>query len=317
MTTQRKLKLKDIETGGGTQMRERLCEGTLTLYAESYADGAEMDPITVYFDGSTYWLADGFHRLFAAEKAKCKTITANVLRGTREDARWHACGANKHGLHRTNEDKRKAVLAALSHRNGAGKSDRAIAQHVGVSHNFVGSIRKQLSSDDSCEEPETRVGRDGVERRLPQKQTPNAPTVEQDGADDWPGPGFDSSEDPEPEPEDDRPLQEEEEAAPAPESKVEEEPADPVKEFDAPVRAFVREFSAMVDRFDAFAASNEYTQHFYSHHERENFKGFLTRAKQVITANRPYAICGHCGGEDCHECGYTGVLPRNLAERIL
>src|SRR5688500_4610428 len=48
------------------------------------------------------------------------------------------------GLRRTNEDKRRAVEAALRHPKAAKLSDRQIAEHVGVSHDMVNRLRKSI-----------------------------------------------------------------------------------------------------------------------------------------------------------------------------
>ena len=53
------------------------------------------------------------------------------------------------------------VKAALVHPNGVKMSDSQIAEHVGVSHPFVGKIRKQLAADGSLETVTSRTGRDG------------------------------------------------------------------------------------------------------------------------------------------------------------
>ena len=71
----------------------------------------------VFFDGKDYWLADGFHRLEAYVMAvPGEAIECDVFQGTLPDAQWHSYSVNKtHGLRRTNEDKERAVKAALAH----------------------------------------------------------------------------------------------------------------------------------------------------------------------------------------------------------
>jgi hypothetical protein len=83
---------------------------------------------------------------------------AAAVAEARQDARWLALGANKaHGLRQTNEDKRRAVEAALRMRPEW--SDSRIAEHVGVHHSTVGDARKRLA--ESASQPATRTGRDG------------------------------------------------------------------------------------------------------------------------------------------------------------
>lgn len=48
------------------------------------AAGVVFPPI-VFFDGADYWLADGFHRLIAAEELGLTEFDADVREGTRRD----------------------------------------------------------------------------------------------------------------------------------------------------------------------------------------------------------------------------------------
>ncbi len=141
-----------IRTDGGTQPRAGIDRAVVAEYADAMHNGAVFPPVSVFFDGTEYWLADGFHRLFAAAEAGLSEIEAEVRPGTRRDAILHAAGANAtHGLRRTNEDKRRAVTLLLNDEDWRQWSDREIARRCGVSNNFVGELRRSLSSDDSGE----------------------------------------------------------------------------------------------------------------------------------------------------------------------
>lgn len=175
MAATKTISLADIRFDGGTQMRVGLDGDTVQEYRAAYESGADMPAIVVYFDGSSYWLADGFHRWHARHESGAKDIACEVRKGSQRDAIWHAVGANSsHGLRRTNEDKHMAVKTILADAEWRELSDRQIAEHVGVSNNFVGTIRRQLSSDDSCEagQVKRRTGADGKSRRLPQHTKP-------------------------------------------------------------------------------------------------------------------------------------------------
>jgi hypothetical protein len=77
-----------------------------------------------FYDGESYWLADGFHRAEGALSAQIGELECDIRQGTVADAQWYSYGVNKsHGLRRTNDDKQRAVKAALSHSDGYGKSD--------------------------------------------------------------------------------------------------------------------------------------------------------------------------------------------------
>jgi len=181
------LKISEIRMDAGTQIRVRIDDATVKEYAEAYRDGAKFPPVVVFHDGSENILADGFHRVWGAKAAGLVDVLADVRRGSRVDALKYALGANAvHGLKRTNADKRRAVELAL--KEFSNLSDRAIAEMCCVSHNFVGDVRRQLSSDDSCPSknpnktplpppPQVRVGRDGKERKLPPPPQVNAKRI--------------------------------------------------------------------------------------------------------------------------------------------
>lgn len=148
--------LDDIRTDGGTQPREYLNELVLSEYAESMIGGIVFPPVVLFFDGSHYWLADGFHRFFAAKKCGARDIAAEVRQGTRRDARLHAVGANAtHGLRRTNADKRRAVLTLLQDEEWQRWSNREIARQCGVTHTFVAKLRRELLEEPSSSTSDT------------------------------------------------------------------------------------------------------------------------------------------------------------------
>lgn len=141
------INLASVKIDGGTQSRSALNEAVVADYAEAVD---ALPPVVVYFDGSVYWLADGFHRFHAHRKAGRQAMKADVRTGTKRDAILHSVGANAaHGLRRTNDDKRRAVMTLLQDAEWSTWSDRDTAKACGVSHNFVGTVRASLSSDDS------------------------------------------------------------------------------------------------------------------------------------------------------------------------
>jgi hypothetical protein len=162
---------------------------TVSDYAEDMKNGQTFPPLSVVFDGEHYWLWDGFHRLAAHVKNEAKFVACEVRQGKVEEARWLALGANKnHGLRRTNADKRRAVEMALKSRPKM--SDRAIAEHCGVSHQTVCNHREALSKVDS--QPDTRTGRDGRTINVanigkpssaPPSESPTLPFAEDDDSD--------------------------------------------------------------------------------------------------------------------------------------
>jgi hypothetical protein len=114
-------------------------------YASALLDGAQFPPVTLFHDGEVYWLADGYHRADAAERTGQTDILADVRQGTRRDAILFSFSANAtHGLRRSNEDKRRAVLAMLDDPEWASWSDREIARQCAVSHDFVNRLRPSV-----------------------------------------------------------------------------------------------------------------------------------------------------------------------------
>ncbi len=58
-------------------------------YAQQMQEGDEFPPVTVFDDGSHYWLADGFHRFFAAREIGEMDIKVRLREGTKQDAIQH------------------------------------------------------------------------------------------------------------------------------------------------------------------------------------------------------------------------------------
>lgn len=143
---QQTLHSSQIRIDGGTQMRAELNATTIEEYAVAMQAGAQFPAIVVYYDGESYWLGDGFHRLAARKKLFEGAVECEVRSGTRRDAVLCAAGANAaHGLRRTNADKRRAVEALLRDEEWTQWSDREIARRCGVHHELVGIVRAELS----------------------------------------------------------------------------------------------------------------------------------------------------------------------------
>lgn len=149
------IKLVDIRIDGGTQSRVSINQLAVADYGDAMTGGATLPPVTLFFDGTEYWLADGFHRYHAHCKIGMLNIDAEVINGTSKDAKLFAYGANKdHGLRRTTEDKRKAVAGMLA--DFGDWSDSKIARHVGVDHKTVAAHRLPILGN-SQDAPTTRT----------------------------------------------------------------------------------------------------------------------------------------------------------------
>lgn len=163
------VKLSRVRVDGGTQMRAGLDADVVAAYVEVFQQAhawGEFPPVTLFYDGTDYWVGDGFHRLAAyrevwGDKNPSNTVQAVVIPGTRRDAILHAAGANaSHGLRRTNADKWRAVEVLLRDEEWQSWSNGEIARRCAVSDNFVGKVRSHLTPNGS-ESPMLRRGADG------------------------------------------------------------------------------------------------------------------------------------------------------------
>lgn len=137
-----------IKLDAGTQSRKETNQATIDDYAEQMAENRwqwEREPLPLlFFDGIDHYPGDGHHRIIAASQTR-EEIFAEVRSGTLRDAIFYSTQANRfHGLQRTRADKRNQVELLLKDSEWQTMSDRAIADHCGVSAPFVGNIRREL-----------------------------------------------------------------------------------------------------------------------------------------------------------------------------
>lgn len=141
------LPVAHIRVDAGIQQRVQLNMFAVEDYAEAMRAGATFPPVVVFSDGQDYWLADGFHRLAAAERAELETVAVDLRSGTRRDAILYAVGANAdHGIRRTNADKRRAVLTLLEDDEWSKWESPRIAHACSVTVRFVNGIRAELGT---------------------------------------------------------------------------------------------------------------------------------------------------------------------------
>jgi hypothetical protein len=159
------LPLDEIRRDGGTQPRTKIDLQHVKRLEEQIEDGQELEPAVVFYDGESYWLADGFHRWHAHKNQEQEVIACVIHQGTRRDAVLYSVGANaehKPALPRSREDKRRAVLTLLQDPEWKEWSDREIARLCKVSNRYVSNLRKDLTvnvhSDDSSRTYKTKHG---------------------------------------------------------------------------------------------------------------------------------------------------------------
>jgi hypothetical protein len=148
--------LKSVRLNGGTQSRVELNQSTIAEYAETIRQGTDLPPVVMFFDGASFWLADGFHRYHAHNQAGAMEIAAEIRTGTQRDAILFSVGANaSHGLRRTNDDKRRAVMTLLSDSEWKTWTQAQIATACHVSREYVSRVSASL--DPSCDRAQDAV----------------------------------------------------------------------------------------------------------------------------------------------------------------
>lgn len=160
-----KVSIDSIRIDGGTQTRELINETAVAQYTEDLLNGCIFPPIEIFDDGVNKWLVDGFHRLFSHKRADFKEIEVNVHQGTLRDAQLYALGVNdKHGLQRTNADKRKAVMIALNDLEWQDYSDNKLGKICNVSPTFVAKCKKEAKIERPTEK--TYTTKHGTEAKM-------------------------------------------------------------------------------------------------------------------------------------------------------
>lgn len=161
----KQLKIAEIRIDGGTQPRQEINYEVVKDYAELMREGVVFPPVTVFFDGAKYWLADGFHRYHGYKSNAITTIEAEVIDGSVDDAEEYSFSANgKRGYELTKEDKKAIIRKMLLKERYAEWSQARIAKHVGVSAMFVSRVKASMEIKD---EPKTKkFVKDGVEKEM-------------------------------------------------------------------------------------------------------------------------------------------------------
>lgn len=162
----------DAITTRSLQQRCHTDQATVNRYAAIYETGGlkALPPITVVFDvhavslasnptaRTTYWLADGHHRLAAARKAGFTQIECEIFNGDKRDVVLVSAQRNAgHGLPLSNDDKRALVATLLADPEWCQWSDREIARQLRVGADLVGKVRPTVDGAQS----EKRKGKDG------------------------------------------------------------------------------------------------------------------------------------------------------------
>lgn len=142
-----KLALSEITADQHAQPRATMDVEVVDEYGKDMKRGDKFPPVVVFFDGSRHWLADGFHRYYAAVAAQKERLDCEVREGGLREAILFSCGANgAHGARRSNADKRRAVTRLLQDDEWAQWSNYEIAKRCAVDDTFVLKVRKEVDA---------------------------------------------------------------------------------------------------------------------------------------------------------------------------
>lgn len=153
-------------------VRSHIRKDVVEEYAEIYKkEKIKMPPVDLFTeDGKTFLLGDGAHRTYALLSLKSKTVEAIVHKGGQEEALRFALTANeRHGIRRSNEDKRSAVREAI--KQWPKTSDSQVAAICAVDKHTVTAIRDSMEKQGAVKPEPVRVAKDGKERAASAKLT--------------------------------------------------------------------------------------------------------------------------------------------------
>lgn len=140
--------LDDLIFDGKFQSRTRTQADAVLEYSELLKAGIIMPAIRVALISAyqpKYVVLDGHHRVEAAKACGFTDIMAEIYTLTDSQAVMLSATANQtHGIRRSNADKVRSVEMVLGLPESSEMSDREIAAHIGVSHEFVRSRRSEL-----------------------------------------------------------------------------------------------------------------------------------------------------------------------------
>ena len=140
--TLKTISLDAINITGGTQSRLKINEDYVEEILGKMKEDTEYQPVTAFFDGKEYWLADGFHRYHATRKNGKASIKCNVTHGLLRDAILYSKSANnRHGLPPTLQDKLHNAKELIEDFEWGEWSNREIGRICDVSHVTVAKLR--------------------------------------------------------------------------------------------------------------------------------------------------------------------------------
>jgi hypothetical protein len=185
------VRLDHIQTEGGTQPRVEIKDEVVQRYSEHLND---LPPADVFYDGTTYWLADGFYRFRAHQRKKRPVMNCRKHLGTQRDAILFAAHSNSdavHGVQLTDPDKWQICRMLLTDKEWSKWSDREIARQSGgnVSHPLVGKVRRALKEEAKKEREREKEAAKKAAEKAKKKEEEKKATERANTREGWTPPG--------------------------------------------------------------------------------------------------------------------------------
>jgi len=184
------------------QPRDSLDRERVEDFTELIGAGAEFPALVAYWDGTTLWLSDGFHRYAAACGAELITFQVEVRLGSRRDAIRYAIKANSNqGKPLTRRERNRAMETLIVEFYPDDMSQQEIADEVGVSQPTVNRacIRIiQMNNSNGATSIDDEPERRGPGRPRKNRDDDTAPQTLMDAASDQDDDADDSEEPDEP-----------------------------------------------------------------------------------------------------------------------
>lgn len=208
-----RLALQDITLDQRLQPRVTIDDERVRDYADRMEAGDKFPPVSVFYDETAYWLADGFHRFYAARERRDTGIAADVYAGAFHDALEHSVSANAtHGMPRTRADMRRAIETLLRDEEWVTHTDNWIADVIKCDSATVKTARERLESTSEIRKCRVLTSKDGRQfERWPEEPEPtmfdepeeesDPPALDQEEDEDEPSEEWEPEPEPDQEPE--------------------------------------------------------------------------------------------------------------------
>lgn len=155
MTRRISLPLKDLKVDHRLQIRVTMDPEHIGRMSEAYSNGDDLPTLIAFWDGSVYWLVDGFQRNAAAKDASIDALEVDVHDGDFRAALLWAVGPENpnndktRALPITNADKRRKVMMLLADEEWREWSNAKISYACCVSAPYVGELRREAYPEEA------------------------------------------------------------------------------------------------------------------------------------------------------------------------